>query len=108
MNVSSRGLHVREDTTNSHSLKIIESEELPLPSAPEQLTADDVNKSTLLVMGESHKNAILNQFPNADVHLISEYAAGETVSINDPYGGSKKEYEEVFHQLKSYIDKFQW
>lgn len=108
VDISSRGLYVVQSETSSQTLSIIESAGLPVPSKPEQLTQDDAENSTLLVMGESHKNAILEHFPAADVKLISEYADGEMKNIPDPYGGAKAQYEDVFMHLKKYIDKFNW
>ena len=106
--ISSRGLYVAEDTTNSPSLEILKDEHLPLPSLPQQLTEEDVKDSTLLVMGNGHKEIIKSRWPEANVQLISEYASEETADINDPYGGTKKDYDAVFYQLKHYIDKFKW
>lgn len=104
--ISSRGLYVVNSETSSQSLSIIEADGLPEPSKPEQLTADDAKNSMLLVMGDSHKNIILEHYPAAEVKLISEYADGEMKNIPDPYGGTKAQYEDVFMHLKKYIDKF--
>lgn len=108
MDISSRGLYVVSSETSSQSLSIIEEAGLPVPSKPEQLTQGDTENSTLLVMGSSHKNAILENFPQADVKLISEYADGEMKNIPDPYGGTTAQYEEVFMHLQKNIDKFNW
>ncbi|MGO1922940.1 MAG: low molecular weight phosphatase family protein [Jeotgalicoccus sp.] len=108
MDISSRGLYVVSSDTSSQSLSIIEAAELPVPSKPEQLTKEDIENSTLLVMGDSHKNAIIERFPEADVQLVSEYAGDENKNIPDPYGGTTVQYEEVFIYLKKYIDKFNW
>lgn len=106
VDISSRGLYVVDSETSSQSLSIIEAAGLPAPSKPEQLTADDAKNSMLLVMGDSHKNIILEHYPAAAVKLISEYAGGEMKNIPDPYGGTKVQYEDVFMHLKKYIDKF--
>lgn len=106
--ISSRGLFVTEDETNARSLAIIRDNNLPLPSLPTQLTSEDVTGSTLLVMSRGHKDAILERWPNADVKLISDFATGEESDILDPYGGTQAQYEAVYLQLKTYIDKFEW
>lgn len=108
VDITSRGLYVVSSETSSQSLSIIKAAGLPLPSKPEQLTQDDIENSTLLVMGESHKNVILEHFPAAEVKLISEYADGEIKNIPDPYGGTTAQYNDVFMHLKKYIDKFNW
>lgn len=97
-----------DSSTNSHTLSIIEENGLPAPSEPEQLTADDIENGTLLVMGRSHKEAILGRWPQADVQLVSDYAGESTADIPDPYGGTAAQYEEVFAHLKKYIDKLHW
>lgn len=108
MDISSRGLYVVSSETSSQALSIIEAAGLPVPSKPEQLTKEDIENSTLLVMGDSHKNTIIENFPEADVQLISEYAGDESRNIPDPYGGTTAQYEEVFRYLKNNIDKFNW
>lgn len=108
MDISSRGLYVVSSETSSQSLSIIKAAGLPTPSTPEQLTKEDIENSTLLVMGDSHKNTIIESFPEADVQLISEVADNEFKNIPDPYGGTAAQYEEVFMYLKKYIDKFNW
>ena len=108
MDIASRGLYVTEGSTNSRSLSIIEEKGLPLPAKPAQLTAEDIENSTLLVMSGRHKKTILAQWPKADVYLLSEHAEAGAADIPDPYGGTKDQYEEVFMSLKEYIDKFKW
>lgn len=106
--ISSRGLYVIDNKTSEHSSAIIKENDLPAPSLPAQLTAEDTADSTLLVMSQAHKNAILAQYPKADVKLISELAAGKEVDVLDPFGGTRAQYEAVFLELKNYIDKFDW
>lgn len=106
--ISSRGLYVTESETNEQTLAIIRNNNLPLPSKPEGLTSDDIQSSTLLVMSSGHKEAILERFPAADVKLISDFATGVELDILDPYGGTQAQYDDVYLQLKTYIDKFEW
>ncbi|AKG74800.1 hypothetical protein [Salinicoccus halodurans] len=103
---ASRGLMVIAGETNRFTLDIIERESLVPPSSPEQLRTGDTEDALLLTMTEEHKMAIQQRFPGADVKMISEFSDGSEVPILDPYGGSAKEYELVYNQLKSYIDKF--
>lgn len=106
--ISSRGLFVTNSTPNSRSLAIIKDNSLPVPSLPEQLTAADIEKGKLLVMGRNHKEAILARWPKADVQLLSDFAGCGETDIPDPYGGTETQYKDVFVHLKKYIDKFQW
>lgn len=106
--ISSRGLYVTENETNERTLAIIRNNDLPVPSLPKALTPEDIQSSTLLVMSNGHKSAILERYPKADVKLISDFAAGEEVDILDPFGGTQAQYEAVYVQLKAYINKFEW
>jgi|SRR5690625_2973462 len=102
----SRGLMVFSGETSRETIDIIERESLVLPSGPSQLSPEDVKDSLLLTMTEEHKMMVIQRYPVADVRMISEFAEGVKKPIADPYGGSAKEYELVYNQLKSYIDKF--
>ncbi|WP_411842645.1 low molecular weight phosphatase family protein [Salinicoccus sp. HZC-1] len=103
---ASRGLMVISSDTSKASIDIIERESLAPPTSPEQLKEEDVEGSLLLVMTPEHKMAIEQRHPDANVKLISEFADGSTEPIADPYGGSAKNYEVVYNQLRSFIDKF--
>lgn len=103
---ASRGLMVFSEDTIRASADIIERESLAPPTLPEQLTKKDIEGSLLLVMTGEHKMMIQQRFPEANVKLISEYSEGSEEPIMDPYGGTAKEYELVYNQLKSFIDKF--
>ncbi|WP_017549617.1 low molecular weight phosphatase family protein [Salinicoccus carnicancri] len=102
----SRGLMVFSGKTSSETIDIIERESLVPPSLPSQLRPEDVKDSLLLTMTEEHKMMVIQRYPGADVRMISEFAEGTKKPISDPYGRSVKEYELVYNQLKSYIDKF--
>ncbi|KKK35161.1 hypothetical protein WN59_05935 [Salinicoccus sediminis] len=102
----SRGLMAFSGETSSETIDIIERESLVPPSGPSQLRPEDVADSLLLTMTEEHKMMVIQRYPGADVRMISEFAEGTKKPIADPYGGSAKEYELVYNQLKSYIDKF--
>ena len=56
-------------------------------------------------MTEQQKKNVLDNFTNAnDVYTITEFV-GETGEVDDPYGGSLIEYEEVYSQLSLLIKK---
>ncbi|WP_020007253.1 hypothetical protein [Salinicoccus albus] len=105
-NFESRGLMVTSGATSCESIEIIKRESLLHPSAPEQLTEADTADSLILTMTAPHKQRIKAQYPSANVMLVSEFADGSKVSVPDPAGGSKAQYEDVFNQLKHYIDQF--
>lgn len=105
--ITSRGLFVTGHNTSEKSLAIIKENELISPQKPMQLTEEDLTDSLILVMGAHHKKMILSLNPEANVHLLSEYTTGEQVDVQDPFGGTVEQYEEVFEQLKSYLDKIE-
>ena len=97
---------VTSGTTSCESIDIIKRESLVPPAAPEQLTEADTADSLILTMTAAHKQMIKTQYPSANVRLISDFADGSKVPVPDPVGGSKAQYEDVFNQLKHYIDRF--
>lgn len=103
---ASRGLMVFSDDTSGSTIDIIERESLEKPSSPEQLKAEDAEEALLLTMTREHKKAIQQRYPGSEVKMISEFSDGTEEPILDPYGGTAKEYELVYNQLKSYIDNF--
>lgn len=103
---ASRGLMVVSAHTSESTIDIIERESLAPPSAPEQLRDEDMEEALILTMTLEHKMAVQDRCPGAEVRMISEFSEGSADSIMDPYGSTAKEYELVYNQLKSYIDKF--
>lgn len=101
----SRGLMVVGDLVNPESLRIIEAEGLVAPSHPKQLSADDIQGSLLLTMTTQHKMHIQHLYPEANVKTLSEHTIGEVIDVADPYGGDSGVYDDVFKELKRYIDK---
>lgn len=106
-NIYSSGLFVTAYDTSENSQAIIEKNNLISPDKPTPLTEDELTDSVLLVMGSHHKEMILSVNPQANVHLLSEYTTGEQVDVEDPFGGTVAQYEKVFEQLKSYLDKIE-
>lgn len=100
----SRGIMVGSSEVSRESQRIIEEHVLPEPSAPKQLTAEDVEGNLLLTMTESHKMHIKQLFPEADVHTLAEYTTGEAGDVADPFGGSGPVYDSAFNEIKHYIN----
>lgn len=102
---ASRGLMVTENMVNPETMKIIDNENLMQPEDPEQLTAEDAENSILLAMTKEHEVIIKNHYPEAEVHLLSEYANGTRKSISDPIGGTDDDYRNVYSQLQKFIGR---
>lgn len=104
---ASRGLFVTESKTSEKSLSIIKKNGLILPDKPSALSHEEIDDALLLVMGERHKQMILSMNPEANVYLLSEYAAGEQRDILDPFGGTLEQYEAVYNEMKFYLEKIE-
>ena len=59
----------------------------------------------VLTMTNSHKNYLLNEFPQYDekIYTLYEYCAGTDGDISDPFGGDRSDYYGCFGQLKELI-----
>ena len=71
------------------------------------ITPGMVNDADLIVvMGASHKAALLDAFPEAapKTRLLMEFA-GSAADVPDPYGGSAEYYRSVFEQMKNPLEK---
>lgn len=102
---ASRGLMVFDGEVNPATMKIIEEEGLIHPDEPGQLEDEEVRSSILLTMTREHEALIRSRYPEAEVHLLSEYADGSTVDIMDPIGGSDEDYRAVYSQLTKFLGK---
>lgn len=102
---ASRGIMVTGSMTNPASQQIIDEESLIQPELPQQISDEDAASSILLTMTRGHFNVLKEQYPDSEVYLLSEYAAGSDEDISDPIGGSYEDYRKVYAQMKSFIDK---
>jgi protein-tyrosine-phosphatase len=71
------------------------------------VTAEMIADSDLVLTMEAvHKEALQQEFPWAAgrIFLLTEMA-GETESVDDPYGGPVKEYEKTARLLEEIIEK---
>ncbi len=61
----------------------------------------------ILTMSRSHKDILLNNYPNSkgNVFILNEYAFDEKIDIPDPFGGSLKDYERARDQIYRAIEK---
>lgn len=61
----------------------------------------------ILVMTRSHKRNLLTRYPqmNDKVYLLYDYASGEDIDVDDPFGGPVEVYEVVRRQLEDAIEK---
>ncbi|NMB44163.1 MAG: low molecular weight protein arginine phosphatase [Clostridiales bacterium] len=106
--VLSRGLVVLfSEPSNPKADTVLKSHNLDLKDHKSRgLKNSEITDTTLiLTMTEQQKKNVLDNFTNAnDVYTITEFV-GETGEVDDPYGGSLIEYEEVYSQLSLLIKK---
>lgn len=106
--VLSRGLVVLfSEPSNPKADTVLKSHNLDLRDHKSRgLKNSEITDTTLiLTMTDKQKESILENFANAkDVYTITEFV-GENGEVDDPYGGSLIEYEEVYSQLSLLIKK---
>ncbi len=61
----------------------------------------------IFALAEHHMADILDVDPRARTrtYLLSEFADGTQVDVHDPIGAPKREYEDVFEQMRGYIEE---
>ncbi len=108
LEVLSRGIVVLfSEPSNPKTDTVLKSHNLDLKDHKSRgLKNSEITDTTLiLTMTERQKRNVLENFSNAkDVFIITEFI-GETGEVDDPYGGTLIEYEEVYSQLSLLIKK---
>ncbi|MBI5973814.1 low molecular weight protein arginine phosphatase [Staphylococcus caledonicus] len=104
--VNSRGLFASNgQAITPEALEVILENDLPEPSTAQQFSEEDLQSDLILTMTENHKQQLKSLYGNqAHIYQLSEYV-GETMDIDDPFGGSIDTYRETFNQLYYLIDK---
>ncbi len=101
---TSRGLSAFDGApVSQHSRTLIHQHGLPEPSPAQQFSQQDADVDLIVTMSADHKRYIELMYPEANVYTLSEYAAGETRNINDPYGGELRDYERVYDEIEHYV-----
>ena len=61
----------------------------------------------VLTMSIGHKNALILQYPQhkEKILMLNEYAFGRNKDIEDPFGGSKRDYERARDEIIVAIEK---
>ncbi len=75
---------------------------------PKMMDRDIIETSdVVLAATQAHVEEIKARFnpPAGKVQLLSVYAAGEIVDIEDPIGCGKPAYERAFRQIERYIER---
>lgn len=107
--VMSRGVNVdpKERAPEQGTVTVLKARNIDISShQATQLSQDDIAKSDyLLTMTRTHKNKVLESFPDADgkVYTLAEFATGKHEDLSDPYGKPLEAYKKVEEQLDHYL-----
>ncbi|MCM3567201.1 low molecular weight protein arginine phosphatase [Neobacillus mesonae] len=108
--VKSAGIFAASGSDASpHAKHVLENNQISYSHQSQPLTDREVEWADfILTMTGSHKAAIQQQYPKASekVFTLKEFS-GESADLDviDPYGGSLKDYEDTFQELKKLIDE---
>ena len=110
LEVKSAGIYAATGSeASAHAKKVLEDQQIDHNHSSNMLTVDSVRWADLiLTMTISHKNAILQQYPDAaaKVFTLKEFT-GENydVDVVDPFGGNLAIYQETYQELEKLITK---
>jgi protein arginine phosphatase len=110
LEVKSAGIYAATGSeASAHAKKVLEDHQIDHHHSSNMLNVDSVRWADLiLTMTFSHKNAILQQYPDAaaKVFTLKEFT-GENydVDVVDPFGGNLAIYQETYHELEKLITK---
>ena len=110
LEVKSAGIYAATGSeASAHARKVLEDHQIDHHHSSNMLNIDSVRWADLiLTMTISHKNAILQQYPDAaaKVFTLKEFT-GENydVDVVDPFGGNLAIYQETYQELEKLITK---
>lgn len=110
LEVKSAGIYAATGSeASAHAKKVLEDNYIEHNHLSNMLTLESVHWADLiLTMTSSHKNAILQQYPETagKVFTLKEFT-GEKYDIDvvDPFGGSVAIYQETYEELNKLITK---
>lgn len=110
LEVKSAGIYAATGSeASAHARKVLEDHQIDHNHSSNMLNIDSVRWADLiLTMTISHKNAILQQYPDAaaKVFTLKEFT-GENydVDVVDPFGGNLAIYQETYQELEKLITK---
>ncbi|MBW8349989.1 low molecular weight protein arginine phosphatase [Bacillus sp. IITD106] len=105
------GMFASEGDHAAHNaIQVLKENGIDMDHQSKQLTEEDVKWAYLiLTMTASHKNMLLNIYPEAadKIYTLKEYVNGHGIDsdVLDPYGGDIHIYRSTFMELKELIDR---
>jgi protein arginine phosphatase len=116
LEVESAGIYAATGSeASAHAKKVLDDHHIEHNHSSTMLSRDSVQWADLiLTMTGSHKNAILQQYPDSagKVFTLKEFTGEKyAVDVVDPFGGNLAIYQETFQELdkliKQAIEKIQ-
>jgi protein arginine phosphatase len=110
LEVKSAGIYAATGSeASAHAKRVLEDHQIDHHHSSNMLNVDSVRWADLiLTMTISHKNAILQQYPEAaaKVFTLKEFT-GENYNVDvvDPFGGNLAIYQETYQELEKLITK---
>ncbi|WP_419954991.1 low molecular weight protein arginine phosphatase [Neobacillus niacini] len=110
LEVKSAGIYAATGSeASAHAKKVLEANHIEHNHLSNMLTLESVHWADwVLTMTGSHKNAILQQYPETagKVFTLKEFTGEKyDVDVVDPFGGSVAIYEETYQELEKLITK---
>lgn len=100
----SRGIAAYDGApVSQNTAHIINREGLPAVGHAASFMDEDAAADLILTMSHQHKAMLLAHYPQANVQLLSEFAAGEARDIADPYGGDIMRYDTAYREISHYV-----
>jgi protein arginine phosphatase len=110
LEVRSAGIYAATGSeASAHAKKVLDQNQIEHNHLSNMLTLESVHWADLiLTMTGSHKNAILQQYPEiaGKVFTLKEFTGEEyDMDVVDPFGGSVAIYQETYEELNKLITK---
>jgi protein arginine phosphatase len=110
LEVKSAGIYAATGSeASAHAKRVLEDHQIDHHHSSNMLNVDSVRWADLiLTMTISHKNAILQQYPEAGVKVFTlKEFTGENYNVDvvDPFGGNLAIYQETYQELEKLITK---
>lgn len=104
VSVKSAGIHALDGMPIADNARtLIEEADMPYTDVSRSLSRQDVEWADyILAMTESHKNALLQLFPqdHEKIYTLKNFISPSTnEDVHDPYGGNLDTYRKTFEEL---------
>jgi protein arginine phosphatase len=112
LSVQSAGIHAQDGFPIADNAKtLIEEADMPYTNQSRTLSREDVEWADyILTMTESHKNVLLQLFPEnrEKIYTLKGFLSPSTnEDVHDPYGGNLETYRETFKELTQLMDQLE-